>query len=89
LADLDIQDKGHALIAFVQKLIGLRRNLFLNGQYLEDLGVKDVTWINANGKEMEDKNWGDSACAALACCCMDAPRAPAFGSGEKKPLCCW
>ena len=22
--------------------------------------MKDVTWINANGKEMEDTHWGDS-----------------------------
>jgi glycogen operon protein len=62
----DIQDKGKHLIKYVQKLTSfrhkypiLRRNLFLNGEYNEELGVKDVTWINANGKEMEDHNWGD------------------------------
>jgi glycogen operon protein len=62
----DIKDKGKHLIKYVQKLTGfrhkypiLRRNLFLNGEYNEELGVKDVTWINANGKEMEDHNWGD------------------------------
>ena len=38
----------------------LRRNLFLTGQYNEELGVKDVTWINANGAEMQDANWGDA-----------------------------
>jgi isoamylase len=61
-----IEEKGQALIAFVRKLTGLRhkypilrRNLFLNGQYIEELGVRDVTWINANGKEMEDEHWGD------------------------------
>lgn len=63
----DIKEKGQRLQAFARKVIGfrrtyriLRRDLFLNGEYLEDLGVKDVTWINANGKEMEDRNWGDS-----------------------------
>ena len=62
----DIKEKGHSLIDFVKKLTGfrhkypiLRRNLFLNGQYQEDLGVKDVTWINANGKEMEQEQWSD------------------------------
>jgi glycogen operon protein len=60
-------EKGKPLTDFVRKLIGLRhkypilrRNLFLNGQYVEDLDLKDVTWINANGKEMEDEHWGDS-----------------------------
>jgi glycogen operon protein len=62
----DIKEKGHHLIEYVQKLTAfrhkypiLRRNLFLTGEYNEELGVKDVTWINANGKEMEDHNWGD------------------------------
>ena len=38
----------------------LRRNLFLTGQYDEELGVKDLTWINANGSEMEQGHWGDT-----------------------------
>jgi isoamylase len=63
----DLKEKGQHLIDYVHRLIGfrhkfpiLRRNLFLTGGYDEELGVKDVTWINANGREMEDKNWGDS-----------------------------
>ena len=48
------------MLALRHKYPILRRNRFLDGQYLEDLGVKDVTWINANGKEMENENWGDS-----------------------------
>lgn len=63
----DIEEKGHSLINFVRKLTGmrhrypiLRRNLFLNGNYSEELGVKDVTWINANGSEMQDEHWGDT-----------------------------
>ncbi len=63
----DMAEKGKSLTKFVQKLIGLRhkypilrRNLFLNGEYVEELDLKDVAWINANGKEMEDEHWGDS-----------------------------
>ena len=26
---------------------------------VEELGVKDVAWINANGSEMADEHWGD------------------------------
>jgi isoamylase len=61
-----IEEKGESLIAFVKTLTGLRhkypilrRTRFLTGAYNEDLGVKDVTWINASGQEMEDEHWGD------------------------------
>jgi isoamylase len=63
----DLQEKGSRLTDFVKRLNDLRhrypilrRDRFLTGQYIEELGVKDVTWINANGIEMEDKQWGDS-----------------------------
>jgi isoamylase len=62
-----IEEKGQSLIRFVQKLTRLRhkypilrRNLFLTGQYNEQLDVKDVTWINANGAEMEASHWNDA-----------------------------
>jgi isoamylase len=62
----DLHAKGKSLIKFVKRVIALRhqypvlrRNLFLTGEYNDELGVKDVTWINANGREMEDEQWGD------------------------------
>jgi glycogen operon protein len=39
----------------------LRRNLFLNGDYIEELGVRDVTWINPNGEPMTEQHWHDPA----------------------------
>jgi isoamylase len=63
----DIKEKGQSLTRFTRKLIELRhkypilrRDRFLTGEYVEELGVKDVTWINANGKEMEEEHWGDT-----------------------------
>jgi len=63
----DMKEKGEQLVAFTRRLTSmrhkypiLRRNLFLTGQYNEELGVKDVTWINANGSEMEQDHWGDT-----------------------------
>jgi isoamylase len=62
----EIEKKGNALIQFVQRLTGLRhqypilrRNRFLTGQYVEEIGVKDVTWIGANGAEMTQEQWQD------------------------------
>jgi len=64
--DWSLLEKNQSLVDFVKTAIGLRhkypilrRNLFLTGTYNQELGVKDVTWINANGEEMEDANWGD------------------------------
>ena len=61
-----IDDKGQSLIRFVRKLTELRsrypilhRSRFLTGEYNEELGVKDVTWINANGSEMTNGDWDD------------------------------
>jgi isoamylase len=63
----DLKEKGQQLVNFTRRLTSmrhkypiLRRNLFLTGQYDEDLGVKDLTWINANGMEMEQEHWGDT-----------------------------
>ena len=64
--------KGKSLIEFVKKLTNLRhkypilrRNRFLTGQYVEEVGVKDVTWINANGSEMTSEQWQDGRMACF------------------------
>ena len=63
----DIQESGQALIRFTQKLTALRhqypilrRTRFLTGEFNEELGVKDVTWINAAGSEMSGDEWSDT-----------------------------
>ncbi len=63
----DLHEKGKHLVDFVKQLTRLRhrfpilrRSRFYTGAYNEALGVKDLTWINANGNEMEDEHWGDS-----------------------------
>jgi glycogen operon protein len=60
-------DRAERLINFVRKLTGLRhrfpilrRTRFLSGNFDEDLGVKDVAWINATGEEMKEENWKDA-----------------------------
>ena len=64
--DWDFGPRGHDLIKFVEKLTTLRRTYpilrrqrFLTGTVNEELGVKDVTWINASGSEMPDADWAD------------------------------
>src|ERR1700744_5470400 len=64
--DWNLGDEGNDLLAFTKRLIklrqsypALRRSRFLTGQRDEEIDVKDVTWINANGHEMQDANWKD------------------------------
>ena len=62
----DMEDKGKSLVRFVAKLTSLRRRYpvlhrtrFLTAQWNEDLGVKDVTWQNPSGGEMQEADWQD------------------------------
>ncbi len=64
--DWNLAKQNQAQIAFVQRMIALRhkypvlrRSRFLTGEYNEELKVKDVTWINANGSEMQGSQWAD------------------------------
>ncbi len=64
--DWNHDDRAQRLIRFVRKLIGLRlqypilrRARFLTGEYSEELGVKDVAWISADGSEMRQEHWDD------------------------------
>jgi glycogen operon protein len=64
--DWDIPEDGRSLIGFVRELIGLRRKYpvlrrsrFLSGQADSETGIRDVTWINAAGTEMQDEHWAD------------------------------
>jgi glycogen operon protein len=61
-----IKEEGQSLIAFTRKLIRLRQSLpilrrgrFLTAEYNPGLEVKDVTWINASGREMQKSDWED------------------------------
>ena len=51
---------------FVKRLVQLRndypilrRQRFMTGDYDEDLDVRDVTWVNADGEMMRDQDWHD------------------------------
>ncbi|WP_408832186.1 glycogen debranching protein GlgX [Acidocella sp.] len=64
--DWRLRETNAALVDFVRQATALRhdfailrRNRFLTGVYNEELGIKDVTWINASGVEMEQEHWLD------------------------------
>jgi glycogen operon protein len=64
--DWDIKEKSQGLIRFVQKLTRLRaeypilrRGRFLGQAVNEELGVRDITWIDTGGIEMSPETWQD------------------------------
>src|SRR5690606_11059322 len=64
--DWNLDEDGTGLLAFTRRLIALRRaypilrrQRFLVGEYNEELGVKDVTWLSPTGDEMTDDQWED------------------------------
>jgi len=66
--DWTLRETNAELQRFVRKLCGLRhrypilrRNLFLNGEYIEELEVRDVTWITPAGSQMVEEDWRDPA----------------------------
>jgi glycogen operon protein len=72
--DWAIDADGQSLQSFVRLLTSLRHQypMLRHGRFLlgiedEELGVKDVTWINATGAEMRDEEWADPA---MMCCGM-------------------
>ncbi len=62
--DWSLLEKNESLVRFVRCLTQmrhkypvLRRNVFLNGQCLEELNVRDVTWVNRAGLQMSEEDW--------------------------------
>ena len=64
--DWKLAKKNEGQIKFVQELTSLRdrypvlrRNRFLTGVYDEEMGVKDVSWLQSSGEEMTEEKWKD------------------------------
>jgi isoamylase len=67
---LDQDAKG--LLEFTKEIVqlrkdypALRRSRFLTGQRDEELDLRDLTWINANGGEMKNEHWQDGNTKSL------------------------
>ncbi|KDE21241.1 glycogen debranching protein [Acetobacter aceti 1023] len=68
----NIEKEGQSLQAFTQRIISLRkrfpilrRSRFLTEAYCKELDVKELTWINANGQEMQAEEWDQVQCFGL------------------------
>ncbi|HSQ29214.1 MAG TPA: glycogen debranching protein GlgX [Gemmatimonadaceae bacterium] len=68
----DLDDRRRSLLEFVRKVFAirhtnpvLRRRTFFHGQVMEHSGVKDLTWIRADGTEMSDDDWKNGELRSL------------------------
>jgi isoamylase len=68
--DLDAEQRG--LLEFTRRLIALRREYpvlrqaeFLQGIFLPEADIKDVTWIKVDGTEMTPAEWRDAGARSL------------------------
>lgn len=84
----DLDEEGRMLFSFTRRLIELRRThpifrrgRFLVGEYNDELGVKDVTWLSPSGNEMTEEQWRDDNARCLGML-MDG-RAQATGIRRK------
>jgi isoamylase len=64
--DWELNEEQQRQVRFVRRLCALRhkypilrRNRFFTGALDEELDIKDVTWINASGAEMQQNDWQD------------------------------
>ena len=70
--DWTLAERNAALVAFVRRLIDLRksrlwlrRDTFLKGTQ-RGTDTKDVTWLHPSGREMSDTDWADAALRSIA-----------------------
>lgn len=84
--DWNLQAEDQQLIEFVQRVSKLRRDApvfrrseFLQGQPVRDSGVKDVTWLSPDGREMDHNEWRQSHARCLGICLAGDPQAAPHG----------
>jgi glycogen operon protein len=65
--DWTLANRNYDQVNFVRTLTHLRskypilrRSRFLSAKVNEDIGLKEITWINASGGEMAEAQWTDS-----------------------------
>jgi glycogen operon protein len=60
------------LLAFARQVFAirqqnpvLRRRTFFRGQIMDHAGVKDLTWVRADGEEMREEDWTNTSAKSL------------------------
>ncbi|HSD36581.1 MAG TPA: glycogen debranching protein GlgX [Rhodocyclaceae bacterium] len=71
--DWTMDEEKEALLAFSQRMVALRsahpvfhRRDFFQGRPLHGSATRDIVWLQPNGTEMNDEEWGQDHARALA-----------------------
>ncbi len=80
-ADQDLIDFTARLIALRKAHPVLRKRRFMHGDHASPDGIKDVTWLHPDGREMTDGDWHDGLgrCLGIMLCGAATPDIDAFG----------
>nr|WP_299242270.1 glycogen debranching protein GlgX [uncultured Halomonas sp.] len=70
--DWNLAGDAHAMIEYLRRLIELRerypilrRGRFLSGEYSEEMGLREVTWLTPQAEEMSVERWEDPQARSL------------------------
>lgn len=70
--DWSLFEQNKDLLYFTRRIIRLRREQmvfrrrkFFHGRFIRGLNVKDISWINTDGKEMQDEIWNSGMVKCL------------------------
>ncbi|MFN7086992.1 MAG: glycogen debranching protein GlgX [Burkholderiales bacterium] len=70
--DWNLGPEQRALLEFVRKVVGLRRDHplfrrrhFFQGRPIRGKDIKDIVWLNPDGREMSDEEWNNSCARSL------------------------
>ena len=63
--DCDLMTFTRRLIEIRKQQPTLRRRRFFHGRRIRGAGVKDLTWLRADGAEMTDAEWHDASLSSL------------------------
>ena len=68
----ELDDRRRELLEFTRKVFAirhlnpvLRRRTFFRGQATDHAGVKDLTWIRADGQEMTEQDWSSETAHSI------------------------
>ena len=68
----DLDDRGRRLLEFTRRVFAiraqnpvLRRRTFFRGEVVEHRGLKDLTWLRADGRELSQEEWQSPQARAL------------------------
>ncbi|MHB0775739.1 glycogen debranching protein GlgX [Halomonas sp. WWR20] len=70
--DWNLSGDAHAMIDYLRHVVSLRqrypilrRGRFLSGEYNQELGLKEVTWLAPDGEEMDVERWENPEARSL------------------------